>query len=156
MQNYEIHSRTRDEQHTAVAETTLPISEIGPWLGQQYGAVAKVLATQGLAPAGPPFARYHPVAEGRFHIEAGFPVAAAIDPADGVRPATLPGGPAAETTHMGPYDAIEPAYGALAAWVADHDGELAGDAWEVYLTSPDEHPDPATWRTDIVQPYRAR
>jgi hypothetical protein len=33
-------------------------------------------------------------------------------------------------------------------------GELAGNAWEVYLSDPSAQPDPATWRTEIVQPYR--
>src|SRR6476661_8710661 len=39
------------------------------------------------------------------------------------RPSTLPGGPAAMTTHVGPYEAMEPAYAALASWVDDQGGE---------------------------------
>jgi len=154
MHTYEIRPQNRNEQLTAVVEATLPISEIGPWLGRHYGTIAGVLAARGQVPAGPPFARYHPETDDRFRVEAGFPVAAAIDPVDDVHPSTLPGGPMAETMHIGPYDAIEPAYGALASWVHEHDGELAGDAWEIYFTSPAEHPDPATWRTEIVQPYK--
>ncbi|WIY00487.1 GyrI-like domain-containing protein [Amycolatopsis mongoliensis] len=154
MQTHEIQLHNRNEQPTAVVEATLPVAQIGPWLSGQYGTVAKTLAAHGQAPIGPPFARYHPVAEGRFRVEAGFPVATAIEAADGVRPSTLPGGPVAATVHIGPYDAMESAYGALASWVHEHDGELAGDAWEVYLTSPAEHPDPSTWRTEVVQPYR--
>jgi effector-binding domain-containing protein len=49
---------------------------------------------------------------------------------------------------------MEPAYQALASWVSEHGGELAGDAWEVYLSDPSAQPDPATWRTEIVQTYR--
>ncbi|MGW5718594.1 GyrI-like domain-containing protein [Amycolatopsis sp. NPDC003865] len=154
MRTYEIQLRNRNEQPTAVAEASLDVSEIGPWLGRQYGAVAEVLAAQGSAPAGPPFARYHHESEGRFRVEAGFPVATAIAPARGVHPSTLPGGPVVETVHAGSYDVIEPAYGALACWVHEHDGELAGAAWEVYLTSPEAQPDPGAWRTEVVQPYR--
>ncbi|OWY63184.1 hypothetical protein B7486_54480 [cyanobacterium TDX16] len=56
--------------------------------------------------------------------------------------------------HVGPYDQVEPAYRAAAEWVTEHGGTLDGDAWEVYLSDPDVEPDPATWRTEVVQPYR--
>ena len=44
---------------------------------------------------------------------------------------------------------------ALVSWIDAQGGTSAGDAWEVYLTDAEEQPDPATWRTEIVQPYRA-
>jgi len=154
MRTYEIQVGNRNEQPTAVAEAVLGVAELGPWLGRQYGVIAGALAAQGVAPAGPPFARYRPEPGGRFHVEAGFPVVTPIEPVDGVRPSILPAGPVVETVHVGPYDTMEPAYGALASWVHEHDGELAGAAWEVYLTSPEAQPDPGTWRTEVVQPYR--
>jgi effector-binding domain-containing protein len=68
----------------------------------------------------------------------------------------LPAGPVAVTVHIGPYDAMEPAYAALASWVSGRGGQLAGDPWEVYFSDPEQRPDPSTWRTEIVQPYRIR
>ena len=111
-------------------------------------------AARHTSPAGPPFARYHPLGEGRFEVEAGFPVAGPVEAAGEVVPSELPGGPVAVTVHTGSYDQMEPAYQALASWVADHGGQLAGDAWEVYYSDPAEQPDPAHWRTGVVQPYR--
>jgi len=154
MRTYEIEVRNRNEQPTAVAEATLDRAELGAWLGAQYGMIAEALAKHGQAPVGPPFARYRPEPDGRFHVEAGFPVAAAIEAVDGVRSSRLPGGPVVVTLHKGAYDTVEPAYDVLACWVHEHDGELAGSAWEVYLTSPDAQPDPGSRRTEIVQPFR--
>ena len=139
---------------TAVARATLTVAEVGPWLGKTYGAVAALLAARQAGPAGPPFARYHMLGEGRFEVEAGFPASRQIEGNGDVQPSELPGGQAAVTLHIGPYDQMEPAYQALASWVSDHGGELAGDAWEVYFSDPSAEPDPATWRTQIVQPYR--
>lgn len=51
-------------------------------------------------------------------------------------------------------DDMEPAYETLASWVNAHGQELAGDAWEVYLSDPSVEPDPTAWQTEIVQPYR--
>lgn len=90
----------------------------------------------------------------RFEVEAGFPVTAPITASGEVHPSALPGGPVATTIHIGPYDEMEPAYRALAEWIAEHGGEPAGDAWENYFSGPVSQPDPATWRTEIVQPYR--
>ncbi len=154
MKLYEIHAEARETQLTAVARATLPVTQLGPWLSRTYGAIAGLLAAGRAAPAGPPFARFHMLGGGLFEVEAGFPVSSPIEPRGDVQPSKLPGGQFAVTVHVGPYDQMEPAYQALASWVADHGGKLAGDAWEVFFSDPATEPDPATWRTEIVQPYR--
>ena len=159
MRTYDIQTEVRNAQVTAVARTTLTVAEFGPWLSKIYPVIAGQLATRHTGPAGPPFARLRSLGDGRFDVEAGFP---ATDPlaADGpfgavaVVQSELPGGRVAVTTHVGPYDQIEPAYQALAAWLIEHGGEPVGDPWEVYLSGPPTEPDPATWRTEVLQPYR--
>lgn len=153
MTSYEIDAQARKAQLTAVATATLPVGEIGSWLARTYGTIAAVVSAGGAGLAGPPFARYRQLADGHFAIEAGFPVTTAIEAADGVQPSELPGGPAASTIHVGPYDQMEPAYLALSAWIKEHGGEPAGDPWEIYFSDPASEPDPATWRTQVVQPY---
>lgn len=152
MRTYEISDETTQAQHTAVASATLPATDIGPWLGRSYGQVATAVAANGTHLARPPFARLHRLPEGRFAVEAGFPVADPIGDSDDVHPSGLPAGPAATTVHVGPYDEMEPAYRALDEWVRSHGGEPAGDPWEIYFSEPKG--DPQTWRTEIVQPYR--
>lgn len=55
--------------------------------------------------------------------------------------------------HIGPYDEMLDAYEALVTWLAEEDRRPVGDPREVYLTDPEEHPDPAAWRTEVFQPY---
>lgn len=152
--DHQIDAQELSEQPTAVSTASLSVSEIGPWLGSVYGAVAQRLASEGAGPAGPPFARYRRLGDERFEVEAGFPAFEAIAALDDVGPSTLPGGPAAHTVHVGPYDGMEPAYAALDRWIRDHGFEPNGDPWEVYLSDPTSEPDPATWRTEIFAPYR--
>ncbi|HEX8865176.1 MAG TPA: GyrI-like domain-containing protein [Lentzea sp.] len=154
MQRYDIRRQVLSEQPTAVAEATLSLPEIGPWLTKTYNDIAAVLAGCGIEPTGPPFARYHQLGGGLFRVEAGFPVGVAIDRADGVHPSVLPGGPVVKTVHLGPYEAMWSAYDALASWLRARGGENEGDAWEVYYSDPELERDPATWRTGVVQPYR--
>ena len=63
-------------------------------------------------------------------------------------PATL----VATTVHRGPYDEEGPAYQTVDAWVQEHGHASAGPAREVYLTDPDETPDPADYLTEIQFP----
>jgi AraC family transcriptional regulator len=103
---------------------------------------------------------------GMVTIEPGMFVAASgagleIDPAwtqatgDGdVRADTLPGGPAAVTMHVGPYDTLTEAYAALEQWIADQGLAPAGAPWECYRTDPGEVPDPKDWKTEVFWPVK--
>lgn len=156
MRTYDIETRALPETPVAMMRATLAVADLPAWLGTAFGRTAAALGRQGAGPAGPPFARFHRLADDRFEVEAGFPAVRAVDDDGDVVGATLPGGPAAVTVHVGPYDEMEPTYEAIATWIADHGFEPVGDSWEVYLSDPQSQPDPATWRTEVVQPYRER
>ena len=151
--NHEIDLRTLVEQDTAVEYATLPVAEIGPWLQRAFAEVASYLERKGAGPAGPPFARYRRLADGRVEVEAGFPASTPTSGEGEVEPSDLPGGTGATTVHVGPYDAAEAASAALRAWIRDRGGEPDGDAWEVYLADPGLAHDLTTWRTEVVQPF---
>jgi len=153
---YEVTEKVLVEQPTAVMRHRLEVTDISEWIGPAFGRVMEATATSGVRPAGPPFARYWkvPGTAAAFEVEAGFPVDGPL-PAEAhadVQPSRLPGGQAAVAVHLGPYDAMTPAYDALEAWVADQGGTCDGPPWEVYLSEPTGDPD--TWQTEIVQPYR--
>ena len=155
MGTYQIERRDLQEHPTAVVRSSLPVGDIGPFVGHAVGAVAHVLATQGIAPAGPPFARYHRAGEQRFDVEAGFTTERPAAVAGEVHPSTLPGGPVAVETYVGPYDRMEQAYRDLEEWVVLSGGVPAGDPWEVYFSDPEQEPDPEKWVTEIVMPFTA-
>lgn len=154
MKVYDIEQVELQEQPAAVVRATLGVEELPGWFNAAYHTVAQFLGMRSDYPAGPPFARYHMVGPGRFEVEAGFPTRKPVEGDGEVLGVTLPAGPAARTVHVGPYDQMVPGYQALLSWVADHGGQPAGDAWEVYFGDPISQPDPETWRTQITQPYR--
>jgi effector-binding domain-containing protein len=153
-QTYEIEARTLAEEQTAVVFATLTADELPAWLGRAFADVARYLTKWGAGPAGPPFARYHRLDDGRLEVEAGFPAITPVAGEGEVEPSDLPAGPAAVTVHVGPYDAMAPAYDALAAWIEGQGGTANGEPFERYLSDPEASPDPATWRAEIVAPYR--
>ncbi|MFZ0013346.1 MAG: GyrI-like domain-containing protein [Acidimicrobiia bacterium] len=152
MQTRIIETRSIGSRSTAVMSTDIDIGEVGDWLSRVFPEVDRHLTASGNPPIGPPFARFHRVTDGRFQVEAGYPVARPVASSNLVHGSSLPSGTVAVTTHLGPYDEIAETYEALFAWIASRDSTPTGDHWEVYFSGPDEAS--STWRTVIYQPYR--
>jgi AraC family transcriptional regulator len=85
-------------------------------------------------------------------IEAGVQVAAATTGEGDILSGTLPGGHAATTTHLGPYDRLSETHAAIQEWIDDQDLVPAGPPWECYVTDPTHVPDPADWKTEVFWP----
>jgi len=135
----------------AVGSVADSIPEIFGWLG-----------AHGIAPAGPPFFRYHVIdMERQLLVEAGIPVAAALAGDDGdIRAGTLPAGRFAVMMHTGAPETLMAATAELLDWakardltwdVADtNQGEKWGCRLESYLTDPREQPDMSKWQTELA------
>jgi effector-binding domain-containing protein len=137
-------------QPVAVVRARVALSGIADFLGSAFSEIMTVLDAQDLTPAGPPFGRWQPLADG-FDAEAGFPSTGAIAPAGRVQPDTLPGGLAATAVHRGDYAGVGATYGVLYAWIAGHGYDPTGQPWECYLDEPDV-PEP---RTQVYVPCSA-
>lgn len=132
----------------AAADATFP--ELFGWLDRH-----------GIAPAGPPFIRYHVIdMQAELDIEFGMPVPAAVAGDDRVRPGVLPAGRYVTLRHIGSYDGLIASNAALQDWAQDRgitfdswDTER-GEAWrsrvEHYPVDPSAEPDPAKWEVDIA------
>ena len=124
--------------------------EIPTFLAAAYSKVPAALAQQGLQLSGPPYARYQFETDGTVDVEAGFPICGAMTRSGDVGPGTLPGGHVLTTLHVGAYDEVGAAYGALETYLINNGYEPAGAAWECYLDGPDV----AEPRTRVYQPAR--
>jgi effector-binding domain-containing protein len=133
-----------------VVREHVDLARLPEFLGGAFSDVMRTLGAQGLTPAGPPFARYHPDADG-FDVEAGFPTSEPPVPAGRVDVDMLPGGPAATVLHRGAYEAVADAYDVATRWLADNGYVPAGEPWETYL----DEPAVAEPRTIVHMPCRA-
>lgn len=133
---YEVELVQLQTQPAAVVRGHVTVADIPAFIGNAFGEVIQTLSGQGLAPAGPPFARYHPSGDG-FDVEAGFPASGMVHTAGRVIACELPGGPTARVLHRGDYGGVAAAYDAASEWVTAHGYVESGAPWECYLDGPE-------------------
>lgn len=147
----------RPFQHTAVIRGRMAASELPEWFRRVYDAVARHCAADGSRLAGPPFARYHHLAQrGDLDVEAGFPVAMPVVGHETVQPSHLPAGDVATLVHTGPYEGVAGAYDTLMCRLEQLGRTPCGPHWEEYLTGPEVEHDPSRWQTRLVVPLAAQ
>jgi effector-binding domain-containing protein len=150
----------REPQRVVSIRQAVPIAELTQAQGESLHELWRLLHERGVAPAGPPFVRYHTFGDGETDVEVGVPVAADVVGEGRITRGELPGGPGVVTTHIGAHDRLGEAYNAIEGWLATHGG-ADGAAWEVYEwidlsqePDPSSWPAPADWRTQLVQPIK--
>lgn len=148
---YHVEQVELEEQPTAVVRGLASHAGISEFLGGVFPEVMGVVGAQGLQPAGMPFGCYVPTPEG-FQIEAGFPTSAPVAPTGRVVASSIPGGPAIQVLHQGPYSGVAAAYEAAETWLVNNNWESTGPPWETYLDGPEV----AEPRTVVYFPCRPR
>ena len=156
---YDVTVKEIPAQQVAVLRRHVTAQTIGDDVGAAFGVLMGAVGASGAGFAGPPFLVMTEVVDtdsGEGTIEVGIPVAAPFSPtAAGPGEVTGQEWPAqlvAATVHRGRYDEEGPAYAAVEQWIQAHGHASSGPPREVYLTSPEDTPDPADYLTEIQFP----
>jgi AraC family transcriptional regulator len=157
---YSITTQDLTPQPVLLLRRRVKPSDIAAALGESLGHIFTVAQKNGIALAGQPFTRYIEWGPGLMTIEPGLPVVMPARERQRIDSSgrfdifadTLPGGRAAMTTHLGPYDRLFEAHAAVQIWIEEHGLTTAGALWEVYVTDPADYPDPKDWKTDVFWP----
>ncbi len=150
---YEIEEREEPMQTVLYIATTCKAAEIGKALGQILPEVGRYVQQSGATTVGPPFCRYTAMHEDSWDLEGGIAVTASVAETERVKVGQM-GGRVACTLHTGPYDQLGKAHEALCAWASANGREIAGAAWDLYITDPGQLPDPKDWQTLVYLPIR--
>jgi len=149
---YDISVKKLARRHTLVIKGSMRADELPNFFGQAFGELFGYATRKGSMPDGPPFARYPSVGPEQVVVEAGVTVASPVAGEGRVEASDLPGGEAAVTTHIGPYESLHEAYRAVEAWMQANGRAPGGAPWETYFSDPQQEPDPMKWRTEIAWP----
>lgn len=158
---HEPQIQPRAAQHYAGIPATVTMDTISTAVDSGFPELFGWLASNGVAPTGPPFIRFLVIDMDReLLIELGVPVSAPVTGNGRIQPGVLPAGRYAVLRHTGPYDGLVASHAALQQWAAGHgvqfdttdtaQGSVWGGRFEHYLTDPSQEPDPAKWETDVA------
>ena len=149
---YQCEIKDQPAQPTLSIRTRAAAGQLTQLFGQTFGAIMQYLGELGEYPVGAPFGAYYNMDMQDLDIEIGFPVSRPLPDRGEIKSGALPAGKIAVTMHIGPYDAIGPAYEALTQFVQANGCTPSGVAYEFYFSEPDVPPEQI--QTQIVFPLK--
>ncbi len=143
----------REAQWTVSTRRRTSVEKLPDEIGKSFGKVQKYLAELGEQPSGPPYVAYHNMDMEDLDVEIGFPVNKSLSVSGEFQAGKIEGGRMATCAHVGPYDQLSEAYGALMQYMAENRSDASGIAYEFYLNDPDDV-SPEELQTQIVFPLK--
>jgi effector-binding domain-containing protein len=141
-----------EERHALAVRLEIREQDVAKTLAVILPEVMQALGELGVTPAGPPYSRYHRIADGQIDLEGGIPVREPLAGRGRVKPVVLPGGLTATTWHHGDYQQLTQSHALLERWVGEQKLRSRGALYEIYWTDPGLEPDPKQWRTQLLWP----
>ncbi|MDX1416377.1 MAG: GyrI-like domain-containing protein [Candidatus Promineifilaceae bacterium] len=151
--NFPCSIKEQDAQPFLAVRLRTPVTELPARLGESYGAIMAHLDSLGQQPAGIPFSASYNQDMNDLDVEIGIPTAEILPGSGDIYGSEIPAGRVAECVFTGSYNKMEPAYQALAEFVAEQGEEATGIAYEIYIDDPGEVP-VSERRTLIVFPLK--
>jgi effector-binding domain-containing protein len=148
---YECAVKNLAAQPVVSIRTRTAVQDLPALLAQTYLTILQCLGQAGGEPAGPPFVVYYNLDMQDLDMEIGFPVQQPFSSLETVQNSEIPAGRYATTLHIGPYNQMDAAYGALNSWIQQNSFQATGAAYEFYLNDPREV-DPKDLQTRILFP----
>ena len=149
---YDFDVRDVDPLPVLFVRGRVKLDEIESHFKRALPAVNEFMQKNGIEMAGPPFGRYECIGEDGFLLDAGCPVAGTPEGGGDVEAGVLEGGRSLVSLVKGPYTQLPAAWKAGEAYMEEHELTPRAAPYELYVTDPGEHEDPADWQTLIVRP----
>ena len=129
-------------------------ADVVAWYRGAMGEVAATLSAQDISPAGPLGGVFDTelFTEDRGRVTIFLPCDPLPQPVGRVSTTVIPPAELATIVHLGSNTEVDRTYGALAAYVTQHELAAAGPIREYYLVGPSDTQDDSLWRTEIGWP----
>src|ERR1041384_7173713 len=136
----------------AIVKRRAAKQQLGPVIQEACGTVWNAIRSQHIK-GGRHVAVY---LDSAFNLEVGVELDAPFAGAGEVLPSSLPAGPVATTTHLGPYQRLGEAHEAIQQWCKSNSREPIRPCWEIYGHWQNEwNNDPSQIRTDVYYLLKA-
>ncbi len=147
----EVHKVDLPEQTLLAIQRIFAPADIAHVLGEILPTVYQFVMESGIDIAGAPVCRYKEWTKEQATVEAGLPITGNARPEGEIILSSIPAGRYASVIHRGSYDTVDHAHQAIEKWLQRQGLTADADVFEIYLTDPDEQPDPAEWQTQVMR-----
>lgn len=154
MMGYQIEIKEMQSQPIVSIRATTDEAGLIKFFDGTYPKLMSFMQSEGLQPAGPPFARYFKFSKEEVDVEGGVPVTGSPRGSGDVNAGEIPAGRVASTIHVGPYDKLGDAYAAMEKFMKEKGLEAAGPPMEIYWSDPSEEKDTSKLRTELIWPIK--
>ncbi len=153
MVKFEIGIQDVDAEHVLVIHEHVHQDEMSKVVPHDIDEVHAYTQELGLGFHGPPICVCpFPNEDGTLEAEIGWPVAGQVPGRGRIEAKTLPATRALVMKHVGPYEALGRSYRLMSELMEENGLTAVGDPREIYVSDPDEVPDPNDYETLIVWP----
>lgn len=150
----------REAQPYMGIRKSIKMDEMDKVIPEYIDEIMAWLNTEGIASTGAPFMRYYVInMSDLLDVELAFPVAEALQGTDRIKAGVLPAGRYASLIYTDVTKGIE-GNGILIGWAEkqglkwdrwdDPQGDAFASRYEIFLTGPEDDPDPANWDTEVA------
>jgi len=154
--DYKVEESTSADMHilTMNYKGSSSSAEIGNACKDAYGKINAYMTKKGLKPAGPAFAVYNKFDMSNVDMDPGMPVDKA-DAGDGdIKGSDMKAMSVCKVSYTGPYSKLGGVHMAINQYIKDHNKQMMGAPWEVYITDPMSEKDSTKWVTEVVYPVK--
>jgi DNA-binding transcriptional MerR regulator len=153
MVKFEIGIQKVEAERVLVIREHVHQDEMSKVVPRDIDEVHAYIQELGLGFHGPPICICpFPDEEGMLDAEIGWPVAEEVPGRGRIEAKTLPATRALVMKHVGPYEALGRSYRLMSELMEENGLTAVGDPREIYVSDPDEVPDPNDYETLIVWP----
>lgn len=153
-QDVEITTVTVEKQYALAIKDTVKMQEMAVKMEDFFTKLANYFAQNDIQMAAPPFTIYYTWDGQQSYLAAGIPTMEPLEGEGEIVPITIEPGEALMAIHEGPYETMAKTYNALEQYAEIQGLELMDMAWEVYITDPQQEPNPEQWVTNVYFPLK--
>lgn len=130
------------------------MEEISEAMGPAFGEIMQVISSNGAQVIGAPFSIWYEWEDEMMEFDNAIPINKKINGTDKVLPIKTYQGKVAHVSHMGEYSTTHLSWEILESYLKDNNLEKNGAPYEVYVTDPQNVPDPSKWITELYWPIK--
>jgi len=154
--NYKVEETTSQDMHILTMNYKGPSTsaEIGKACKDAYGKISEYIKKNNLKGVGSAFAIYNNFSASTVDMDPGMAVDQPAKGEGDIKASEMKAGNALKVSYMGPYSGLGGVHMAINQYAKDHNKQIAGAPWEVYVSDPMTEKDSTKYMTEVYYPVK--